>query len=137
MRNFAELYCEHHHLPIEGYARAVFWRCLHRRALPFAPIILLLRRHHFAADYELILGVGAITSRRLLNSEVADFDSHPLNHGMLRRRLKLRLSVKRLMREVTEVLPSNAGQYGSETPFEDLQQQTTKQRTTHSRSPSK
>ncbi len=108
MQNFAQRFCEFHHVRVEGYARAMFWRCLHRWAVPVALFILWMNREYFAADYAFILGVGAITSRGALHSEIEDFESHPLNDGMCRRRLKLRVSVKRLNDQVSAVMPCNA-----------------------------
>ncbi len=112
MQNFAERFCAHHRIRHEGYARAMFWRCLHRWAVPVAPFILWIHRQYFAADYEFILGVGAITSRGALHAEIEDYETHPFNRGFFRRGLKLRVSVKRVTDNVAAVMPHNGSMRG-------------------------
>ena len=104
MRSFADLFCEQYHVAPDRFARAMFWRCLHRRALLFAPVILLLKPVYFATDFELILNVGQLTEARHLTEAVDDFQLHPWNHGFLRRRLKIRVSGARLGHVVHQVL---------------------------------
>lgn len=112
MENFAGRFCALHRIRTEGYARAMFWRCLHRWAVPVAPLILWMNRQYFAADYEFILGVGAITSRGALHAEIEDYETHPFNRGFFRRGLKLRVSVQRVTDAVASVMPRNGSVHG-------------------------
>jgi hypothetical protein len=105
MPTFAELFCERYHVAPADYARAMFWRCLHRRGLPLAPFIFLVNRQYFAPDFELIMSVGRLTSATHLNTELDDFRSHPGNHGWTRRLLRVRVSGARLCRVMRSVLP--------------------------------
>jgi len=100
MRTFAELFCERHRVARAKFARAIFWRCLHRRALPFAPFIFFLNRRYFEADFDLIANIGWLTSASHLNDELDDFRAHPWNRGFCRSRLKIRISGARLCRLV-------------------------------------
>lgn len=106
MQTFAELVCGRWKIPPERYMGAVFWRCLHRRALPVAWMFRWWHDEHFLADYDLISRVGSLTCANDLEAELDDFDMHPWNHGMLRRRLKIRVSVGRLSKLVRATLPS-------------------------------
>ncbi len=112
MQTFAELYCERHHLAPAAFARALFWRCLHRRAVPLAPLILMVNPNFFTADYDLILSAGRVTSVRQLCEELDDFNYHPLNHGVVRGWMKIRISGARLCHEVHQLLPYLAAARG-------------------------
>lgn len=121
MPTFAELFCERHRVRPDDFVHVVFRRCLHRRTWVCVPLLRLLRRDYFAADYELIRDVGRLTHARGLGNDLADYYSHPGNIGFLRRRLKLRLSIGRVTRLVHSVLASerSRGVAGGETrkPF--------------------
>jgi hypothetical protein len=54
-----------------------------------------------------------------LTDDLADFHSHPMNVGLLRRRLRIRISVGRVTKEVHRLLPGRAPDtfYDSAKPF--------------------
>ena len=104
MRTFEELFCAHYHVAPVNFARAVFWRCLPRRALPLAPFILLLNRGYFMADHDLIVSIGRLTNTGDLCDELEEFHCHPLNQGFVRRRMKVRLSGARLCHVMAGVM---------------------------------
>ena len=68
-----------------------------------APIVRVLKRDYFAADHDLIRDIGRLTRPGALTDDLADFYSHPGNIGFARRRLKLRLSVRRVTKLVHRV----------------------------------
>lgn len=105
MATFAEQFCERRGVPPDRYVDAMFWRCLHRRAWPVAPVLRWLAPDFFAPDLELVRGLGRMSSAAALNEEIADFYAHPHNRGFAKRRLRLRLSVRRVKREVYGVFP--------------------------------
>ena len=104
MRTFAELFCEQHHVAPSNFVRAIFWRCLHRRALPFAPFVVLLHSRYFIVDYDLVSNVGALTCMSYLDEEIDDFHADTRNRGFVRRRLKIRISGRRLCHVAHSVL---------------------------------
>ena len=106
MLTFAELFCRAHDVEANDYADAMFWRSLHRRALFVAPFVKLFAPDYFQPDYELIRAVATLTSTQALADALSDFNFHPGNHGWKRRRLKLRVSGRRVTRIVLEHLPS-------------------------------
>ena len=57
-RTFSERYCEAHGCAQSDFPRRIFWKCLHRRAIPWAPFLLALNSDYFAADRDLISEVG-------------------------------------------------------------------------------
>jgi len=103
MQTFAKLFCEHYHVAPQRYQRAVFWRCLHRRAWVLAPLLLLLNRDFFTADFDLIERIRTLKSASELYGEVDDFNAHPWNCGFARRWLRMRLSIRRLTHLVNHV----------------------------------
>lgn len=106
MANFADLFCRRYRITRDRYARALFWRCLHRQAIPLVPILRLLDDRYFAPDFDLIEGMAGVETRHEMHEELFDFETHPLNHGFLRRSLKLRVSEKRVIDLATSLLRS-------------------------------
>ena len=96
MRTFEELFCEHYHVVPANFVRTMFWRCLHRRALVLAPVILVLNRRYFTPDHDLIIRIGRLATSGDMCDELEEFHCHPLNQGFVRSRLKVRLSGARL-----------------------------------------
>lgn len=119
MPTFAELYCQRHAISPDRYMASMFWRCLHRRTWLFVPFIKLVSPDYFAADYELIRDVGRLTRATGLTEDLADFHSHPYNRSFARQRLRLRVSVRLVTKEVHRLLPGRAQPdfYDSAKPF--------------------
>lgn len=108
MATFAELYCQKHGVSPNRYVASMFWRCLHRRTWLCVPILKLFSPDYFSADYDLIRDVGRLTRADGLTEDLADFHTHPRNSGFARHRLRLRVSVRRVTKEVHRVLPGRA-----------------------------
>lgn len=116
MPTFAELFCERYRVHPDRFNRAVFWRCLHRRAWLVAPFLRVLSPNYFAADYDLIRDIGRLTRAGALGDDLADFYSHPRNIGFARRRLKFRLSIRRVTKLVNGVFAAPAAPIDSDAP---------------------
>ncbi len=77
----------------------------------------LLKRYHFAADYDFINNIGQLTRYRDFDLYMQGFSRHPQNCGFLRRGLRLRVSSHRLrfiirdliLKEKRRQLSENAG----------------------------
>jgi len=95
-RTFLELYCSQHQIEPEDFPKAVFRHALHLHARPFVTLTTLLKRFHFAADYDFINNIGQLTRYRDFDLYMQGFSRHPRNCGFLRRGLRLRLSSRRL-----------------------------------------
>lgn len=121
MATFAELYCQQRGIPPDRYLASMFWRCLHRRTWPLVRLIRMVAPDYFTADYDLIRDVGHLTRATGLTEDLADFHSHPYNRSFARRRLRLRVSVRRVTNEVHRLLPgrAHANFYDSDKPFTD------------------
>ena len=122
MATFTELYCQRYRVRTERYVRSMFWRCLHPRTWLLVPFLKLIAPDYFAADYDLIRNVGRLTHAGGLTEDLADFHTHPLNGSFARRRLRLRLSVRRVTKQVHRLLPGRAQAvfYDTAKSFEDL-----------------
>jgi len=108
MATFAELYCQQHGIPPQRYVVSMFWRCLHRRTWLCVPFLKLISPDYFSADHDLIRDVGRLTRADGLTEDLADFHTHPSNFGFARHRLRLRVSVRRVTKEVHRLLPGRA-----------------------------
>jgi hypothetical protein len=95
-RTFLELYCSQHRIEPEDFPKVVFRHALHLHARPFVTLTTLLKRYHFAADYDFINNIGQLTRYRDFDFYMQGFSRHPRNCGFLRRGLRLRLSSRRL-----------------------------------------
>jgi hypothetical protein len=98
METFAERFCNQRGLPPEQYRRAMLQCCVHRRALIVLPLFSLFWPGYFAADYELITGVGLLKARDTLDDEIHTFYAHPDNRSFPRHTLRIRISIQRLKR---------------------------------------
>lgn len=121
MATFAENYCSCYGVTADGYVQSMFRRCLHRRAWMLTPFLMLVSPDYFMADYDLICDVGRLTRATGLAEDLADYHSHPYNRSFARRRLRLRVSVRRVTKEVHRLLPGPAAAnfYDSAQPFRD------------------
>ena len=102
MTTFQERYCAARQCSPEDFARALFWQCLHRHALPIA----LLRREFFAADWELVVQAGRARNLRELNEEIREFVHDGRNRIWWRGRAHFRLSTHRLRNVARQYLQS-------------------------------
>ena len=97
-KTFAEMFCSHRQLPPGRYREVMLRCCLYRRTLIFRSLLALFSHNYFAADYDLISGVGLLTNLQGFDGEIDAFFHHPANHGFLRHVLRLRVSTRRVRR---------------------------------------
>jgi hypothetical protein len=120
---FAEIFSARHGLLPARYVPALLRRTLYLHAAVVAPVINLLWPGYFALDRELIRGVGGITRLDQLPGLLSDFRHDSRNHGLMRSRLRLRVSTRRLHRIVHDLLADPAGQAppagGSASPIDE------------------
>jgi len=67
------IYCQIHQCTPDQFKENVLWKTVHRRALPFLPIIRLLRPGFFKPDFELIEDVGSATRLHEILSVINSF----------------------------------------------------------------
>jgi hypothetical protein len=106
---FKDLFCTALAVAPEHYERKVFWRILHRHALPFAFFIVRRNPRFFDEDFYLIREVGNVRDPQLFTQELNYF--HGRNHrekGWLRGTWGIRVSAKRLIRLKTKVFEEQA-----------------------------
>jgi len=97
VETFQEKFCKAQHCSESDFGRKVFWRCLHRHALPLAPFIVVFNSGYFSADRELIAHVGRAQTMSEVWMAVKDFFSDPSHSGWWRKRGNVRLSAHRLI----------------------------------------
>lgn len=98
--SFSELYCHQANIPVRRYAEAMFWDCMPRRGLLFAPVLCVLFREMFDLDYALIEFIGEMSTVEAIRSEA---ERHPVR-GAVRTVFGLRISIKRLERIIERVV---------------------------------
>ena len=101
-----EKFCAKHGCTPADFPRRVFWRCLHRHALPLAPFIMLFNRHYFEPDRELISDIRRAIKMNQVWEEVREFFLSPRHQGWLRKRANVRVSAHRVINLAREFLPS-------------------------------
>ena len=100
---FSEKFCAQHQLAPERYEAAVLRLTLHTPARLLQPLLGLFPGY-FSADRGFVRGVGRITRLRDFDPEALDFADDPANRGVLRQRLRLRVSTRRMRRLVHATL---------------------------------
>src|SRR5690348_14887706 len=94
---FITLYCRRWGIAPSVFARDLLLRSVYPHARPLLGLLTRLNRGHFEADYEFIVDVGQLRRRFDFGAVAESYISHPANKGFLRRRLKLRISVRRML----------------------------------------
>jgi hypothetical protein len=107
IQTFEEKFCAKHRCSSAEFSRRVFWRCLHRHAVPVAPVILALRPAYFAADLELIADVRRAVKMNQVWEAIREYFLNPRHQGWLRKRANVRVSARRLINLSREYLPSS------------------------------
>jgi hypothetical protein len=98
---------ETHGCPLEAFETRLFWRCLHRRALPWSALLYRVNPGFFEPDFRTIGQLGLARSFEEFGQEVNSFRSDNRRHGgLVRRRLRVRFSGRRLM-ELVFTQPSD------------------------------
>lgn len=97
MSSLADLYCNHHGIPPDRFARHALVRSLTWQATLLYPV-LRWWPGFFAADLEFIRTVGRARNLRDFMADAIDFKIHPDNSRFLRRTVRLRVSSRRLRR---------------------------------------
>jgi len=105
MDTFQDRYCAAHRCTAAQFQRRVFWRCLHRRAYPLAPLILWLNQSYFAPDLEFIDQVGRCTEMDKVWAQTRLYFTSPLHKRWLRRRGDVRISAHKVIKQAAEFLP--------------------------------
>ena len=88
----------------------MFWRSLHRQAVPVAPLLNLLNRDYFAMDRKSIGLAGRAKTMRQLNEGIRDYLMDYRNQQGLRNNAGLRLSTSRLRKLAGPYLPAMAAE---------------------------
>jgi hypothetical protein len=100
VKTFGQLHAEQHGLCPEHVERDLLRRCLYPHARLLRGLVALVAPLHFAADFDLVREVAALTQAGECRLEIRTHRHHPAGGGVLRRRFYLRLSTRRLRRLV-------------------------------------
>jgi hypothetical protein len=106
MKTFEEKFCEAHGCTSADFSRKIFWKCLHRHALPLAPFILLFHPRYFAPDRELIRELRRAVKMSDVWEEIRQYFIGPRYHNWWHSRANIRLSARRLIELAREYLPA-------------------------------
>lgn len=102
-RTFGEIYCEREGLSPGELNRTLFLRTLYPQARLFLRFVRWLAPGHFTADHEFCKEVGNLRSLEDFTLVLASYIEHPSNWGFLRRKLRIRVSARRMFRIVRTV----------------------------------
>jgi hypothetical protein len=104
-KSFQALYCARWHVPPEQFRSDLLSRALYPHARPVMPLLRRINGQHCQADFEFIDDVAYLEKIEGFQDALDCFAGHFSNHGFLRRRLRLRISARRMWRVVREILP--------------------------------
>ena len=94
--DFSERFCRRTGVTPARWHAVALRRALYPHARLLRPLLAALDPEFFAADRDFISGVGRLTRHSDFVIEAEEFAHHPANQSFLRRRLRLRVSVRRL-----------------------------------------
>ena len=100
--NFAVLFCQKRNLARDRFVEEVLAESLYPHAHVLYVLLVWLHSDYGAADLDFIGGVGRISCLQDFWGEAEDFAHHPNNRGLLRQRLRIRVSARRLRRLLKE-----------------------------------
>lgn len=104
-RSFLELYCQCTGLRRSQFVTDVLQRTLYPHARPCLRLLEALDDQHFHPDYEFIEDVSLMRRPGDFSTAMRNFLEHPRNRSFLRRRLRMRISVRRMLALVNHVNP--------------------------------
>jgi hypothetical protein len=104
---FAEIYGERTGLAPAELNRVLFNRTLYPAARLIAGLVRWLNPRHFIADNEFCEDVGNLRSLEDFSLALGSYIEHPANRGFLRRRLRIRVSARRMLQIVRTVFAPN------------------------------
>jgi len=102
--NFAVQFCQKRNLAPERFVERVLAEALYPHAHILYVILVRMHPDFGAADLDFINGVGRLWRLEDFWAEAEDFGHHPRNFGFLRRRLRIRVSARRLRRLMKKTL---------------------------------
>lgn len=88
-----------------AFTTDLLFRTLPPHARPLVGLLGVCDRQYFHADYEFIEDVSHLKSAAGFWAAVESYIQHPSNAWFLRRRLRLRISVRRMLAVVEHVFP--------------------------------
>ena len=104
-RSFMMRYCRTRGVLPAAFANQLLLETLYPHARPLLGLLTQLNPDHFRADYEFIEDVSRMQHHTDFGDAVECYITHPANAGFLRRRLRLRISVRRMLRLANDVFP--------------------------------
>ncbi|HTZ20221.1 MAG TPA: hypothetical protein VMC06_05000 [Opitutaceae bacterium] len=102
--NFVELYCQKRDISPDRFVEEVLAQTLYPHAHILYVLLIWLHRDYGAADFDFINGVGRLSRLQDFWVEAEEFAHHPRNFGLLRQRLRIRVSARRLRRLMKRTL---------------------------------
>jgi hypothetical protein len=111
-RDFRQAFCEARQCDQEQFVELVFRECLYRHARPVAWSLTLLKPLIFEADLAMIKAIGQASSVAEIRNEVDLHRYYAPPTGLLRRRLKVRVSGKRVVNLAAKVFGESISKRG-------------------------
>ena len=105
--SFFRLYCEKFNCPPAQFEQRVFWQCLYPQSEALARMIWRVNRDFFLPDLELIRAIQPLTDSAEVKSEISQFRYHHPAPGLLRDKLRVRLSGQRLLNLAHSLFPQS------------------------------
>jgi hypothetical protein len=105
---FRDKYCQAAGIDPVAFTEHLLLRSLYPHALVWVGWLRWWNRRHFDADYEFMTDVGYLRRHTDFPDVMKCYLTHPDNSSFLRRRLRMRSSVRRVAELVDQHLPREA-----------------------------
>ncbi|HVU32960.1 MAG TPA: hypothetical protein VHE61_05975 [Opitutaceae bacterium] len=102
---FQQSYCRHHRCNEADFSTRIFWRTLPPHAAVIAVFCGGFRGRIFSLDRDFLSSVARATTVDQVREEIRDYMLDSQNRRWLRRRLRVRISCRRLKSIAREYLP--------------------------------
>ena len=104
-RSFMMVYCRTRGVIPSAFASELLLQTVYPHTRPLVGLLAQLNPDHFRADHEFIEDVSCLQHHADFGNAAESYVTHPANAGFFRRRLRLRISVRRMLQVVNAVFP--------------------------------
>ncbi len=113
LRTFKTVFCEHFGCSEDSFEKKLFQNCLPLAWRPFASTLCRIAPDFFSGDLQYVEEAGEATDKRELISLANHIrNNRSFTHGLLRKKLRLRISGRRLLNIQREIAPKWMAHYG-------------------------
>ncbi len=101
--SYAERYCEYHEIDPNRFTSHLLRYSLHAPLRWLWPVIGWSLRDTYELERNCVESIGKLRRRDDVYTELAEYSYNPMNTGLLRRKLRQRLSTRRILKALASL----------------------------------